>query len=120
MGQKIFYPQIFYAKTLFINTYVFLCVFFAGLSVFYFMLLVFLLFQNRRDVRKMIEWLYPDLQNHTLLEKVNELVHYGNFFKFLNSFSLFSNKMLVFRAEIQFFLCQIAIRGCCLIQLGAS
>ncbi|XP_060567207.1 phosphatidylserine synthase 1-like isoform X2 [Ruditapes philippinarum] len=40
-----------------------------GLSVVYFMLLLFILFQNRRDVRKMIEWLYPDLRNHTLREK---------------------------------------------------
>ncbi|XP_052240039.1 phosphatidylserine synthase 1-like [Dreissena polymorpha] len=40
-----------------------------GLSVLYFMLLVFILFQNRRDVRHMLEWLYPDLINHTLAEK---------------------------------------------------
>ncbi|KAL3891516.1 hypothetical protein ACJMK2_003777 [Sinanodonta woodiana] len=40
-----------------------------GLSVFYFMMLLFVLFQNRRDVRKMIEWLYPDLHNASLVEK---------------------------------------------------
>lgn len=40
-----------------------------GMSVFYFMFLVFILFQNRKDVRKMIEWLYPDLKNQTLAEK---------------------------------------------------
>ena len=43
---------------------------FTGLSVFYFLLLLFILFQNRRDVRLMIEWLYPDLVNKTLAEKV--------------------------------------------------
>ncbi|KAL5014161.1 hypothetical protein ScPMuIL_008431 [Solemya velum] len=35
-----------------------------GLSVFYFLCLVFVLFQNRRDVRKMMEWAYPDLSNN--------------------------------------------------------
>lgn len=33
-----------------------------GLSVLYFMVLVFLLFQNRKDVRLMIEWIFPDLK----------------------------------------------------------
>ncbi|KAL4218103.1 Phosphatidylserine synthase 2 [Mactra antiquata] len=40
-----------------------------GLSVCYFMLLLFVLFQNRRDVRRMLEWIYPNLQNQTLTEK---------------------------------------------------
>uniref|UniRef100_A0A2C9JGZ8 Phosphatidylserine synthase n=1 Tax=Biomphalaria glabrata TaxID=6526 RepID=A0A2C9JGZ8_BIOGL len=34
-----------------------------GLSVFYFMLLLFILFQTRTDVRKMIIWLYPELKD---------------------------------------------------------
>ncbi|KAH9494478.1 Phosphatidylserine synthase 2 [Bulinus truncatus] len=34
-----------------------------GLSVFYFMLLLFMLFQTRADVRNMIIWLYPDLKD---------------------------------------------------------
>ncbi|XP_063407092.1 phosphatidylserine synthase 1-like isoform X1 [Mytilus trossulus] len=40
-----------------------------GLSVLYFHILVFFLFQNRQDVRKMIEWLYPDLKGVGLSEK---------------------------------------------------
>ncbi|XP_052763400.1 phosphatidylserine synthase 1-like isoform X2 [Mya arenaria] len=40
-----------------------------GLSVLYFMVLLFVLFQNRRDVRTMLEWIYPDLVNNTLTEK---------------------------------------------------
>ncbi|CAL1541969.1 unnamed protein product [Lymnaea stagnalis] len=34
-----------------------------GLSVFYFLLLLFILFQTRTDVRKMIIWLYPELKD---------------------------------------------------------
>lgn len=40
-----------------------------GLSVLYFMLLVFLLFQNTQDTRKMLGWVYPDLKNGTPDEK---------------------------------------------------
>ncbi|XP_076437960.1 phosphatidylserine synthase 1-like [Babylonia areolata] len=34
-----------------------------GASVLYFLLLVFVLFQTRRDVRRLIVWLYPDLKD---------------------------------------------------------
>ncbi|KAJ8321797.1 hypothetical protein KUTeg_000268, partial [Tegillarca granosa] len=40
-----------------------------GMSVFYFMLLVFILFQNRKDVRKMINWVYPDLEGVSIEQK---------------------------------------------------
>ena len=40
-----------------------------GLSVLYFLVLIFILFQNRQDVRKMIEWLYPDLKGVRLPDK---------------------------------------------------
>lgn len=46
-------------------------VYILGLSVLYFHILVFFLFQNRQDVRKMIEWLYPDLKGVGLSEKVS-------------------------------------------------
>lgn len=43
---------------------------FSGLSVLYFMVLVFLLFQNRKDVRLMIEWIFPDLKGVSPEDKV--------------------------------------------------
>lgn len=42
----------------------------SGLSVLYFMVLVFLLFQNRKDVRLMIEWIFPDLKGVSPEDKV--------------------------------------------------
>ena len=42
----------------------------AGISVLYFMFLVFMLFQTLDMSKEMIYWLYPDLRNVTLPEKV--------------------------------------------------
>ena len=54
-----------------------------GLSVFYFMVLLFVLFQNRRDVRSMLEWLYPDLVNMTHAEKVRWWVEKNDYCYFV-------------------------------------
>ncbi|KAK3086994.1 hypothetical protein FSP39_000129 [Pinctada imbricata] len=40
-----------------------------GMSVLYFLVLVFALFQSRHDVRKMIEWVFPDLKGVSAGEK---------------------------------------------------
>lgn len=40
-----------------------------GISVIYFLLLVFVLFQNLNDVKQMIHWVAPDLKTYTLDEK---------------------------------------------------
>lgn len=55
--------------------------FLSGLSVLYFMVLVFLLFQNRQDVRLMVEWIFPDLKGVAPEDKVtsrNEGFHFTN------------------------------------------
>ncbi|XP_033726565.1 phosphatidylserine synthase 1-like [Pecten maximus] len=40
-----------------------------GMSVFYFIFLVFVLFQTRKDFRRILEWLYPELEGITIEEK---------------------------------------------------
>ncbi|XP_060081892.1 phosphatidylserine synthase 1-like, partial [Ylistrum balloti] len=40
-----------------------------GISVFYFIFLVFVLFQTRKDFRRILEWLYPELEGITVEEK---------------------------------------------------
>lgn len=45
----------------------------SGISVLYFMLLVFILFQTHADVRRMIVWLYPELHDSGPDEKVSAL-----------------------------------------------
>ncbi len=41
-----------------------------GVSVLYFMLLLFVLFHNKRDVREMLVWLYPELRDEGPDEQV--------------------------------------------------
>jgi phosphatidylserine synthase 1 len=42
-----------------------------GVSVLYFLTLVFTLFQKYKDVKEILFWLYPDLRDNIPDEKVN-------------------------------------------------
>jgi hypothetical protein len=44
--------------------------FVAGISVMYFLALVFLLFQNYHDVNEILYWLYPELRHEQPDDKV--------------------------------------------------
>ena len=52
-----------------------LCVL-SGISVLYFMLLLFVLFQRLSDVQEMVYWLYPDLRHYHYIEKVTSPPRY--------------------------------------------
>ena len=46
------------------------CCVLSGISVVYFLCLVFMLFQNYKDVNEIMYWLYPDLRNEKPDDKV--------------------------------------------------